>query len=172
MFLKFIKDFFIKKTVKKSLLNYSLINADNKIQTVGLLIDETYFSKEKELIEEITANGISVNCIKVLIYKDRIKKKEFFEHPSFSRKDFSFTGEFQKDEIWQFANESFDMLINYYDIEKPQLLIVTLQSKARFKVGFSTIDKRLNNFMITTIAEKHQEFVSELFRYLKILKKI
>lgn len=172
MFLKFIKDFFIKKTVKKSLLNYVLTNTDEKIQTVGLLIDETYFSKEKELIQEITANGISGNNIKVLVYKDRIKKKDLFEHSSFSSKDFSFTGEFQNDEIKQFTNESFDMLISFYDIEKPQLLIVTLQSKAQFKVGFSTIDKLLNNFTITTVAEKHQEFVTELFRYLKILNKI
>lgn len=172
MFLKFIKDFFIKKTVKKSLLTYSLVNTDKKIESVGLLIDETYFSKEKELIEEITANGISDSNIKVLIYKDSIKKKEVLEHPGFSRKDFSFTGEFQKDEIQRFTNESFDMLISYYDIEKPQLLIVTLQSKAQFKVGFSTTDKRLNNFTITTVAEKHQEFVTELFRYLKILNKI
>ncbi|KGO90760.1 DUF6913 domain-containing protein [Flavobacterium suncheonense] len=172
MFLRFIKDFFIKKTVKKSLLAYSLESTGKKIETVGLLIDETYFSKEKELIEEITANGISAGNIKVLIYKDRIKKKDLFEHPSFSRKDISFTGEFQKEEIKQFTRETFDMLISYYDIEKPQLLIVTLQSKARFKVGFSSTDKRLNNFTITTVAEKHQEFVTELFRYLKILNKI
>ena len=172
MFLKFIKDFFIKKTVKKSLLAYSLVNSEKKIQTVGLLIDETYFSKEKELIEEITAKGIAANHIKVLIYKDRIKKKDVLEHPNFSRKDVSFAGAFQKEEISQFVNEPFDMLISYYDIEKPQLLIVTLQSKAQFKVGFSTVDKRLNNFTITTVAEKHQEFVNELFRYLKILNKI
>ena len=64
------------------------------------------------------------------------------------------------------------MLISYYDVEKPPLVLVTLQSKAKFKVGFSTIDKRLNAFMITTVAEKHGEFVAELFKYLKILKKI
>ena len=41
-----------------------------------------------------------------------------------------------------------------------------------FKVGFETIDKRVNHFMINLPAENYKEFISELFKYLKILKKI
>lgn len=172
MFLRFMKDFVIKKLIKKSLLNYKPDIIQEKIQSVGLLIDESYFAKESELIEELITGGISRNAIDVLIYKDQIKKKETFENPFFSRKDVSFNGEFQKKEVSDFIQKPFDMLISYYDIEKPILKLVTLQSKAGFKVGFSTIDKRLNSFMIGTVAEKHQEFVSELFKYLKILNKV
>lgn len=64
------------------------------------------------------------------------------------------------------------MLISFYDTEKMPLLQVTSLSKAQFKVGFATIDKRLNHFMINTNAENHKVFVSELFKYLKILNKI
>jgi hypothetical protein len=64
------------------------------------------------------------------------------------------------------------MLISYYDFEKAPLMIITQQSKASFKVGFSTIDKRLNHFMIDTNVEKQEVFTNELFRYLKILNKI
>ncbi|WP_313807553.1 DUF6913 domain-containing protein [Flavobacterium sp.] len=172
MFLKFIKDFFIKKTINKSLSDYKLLASDTKILTVGVLIDETYFAKEQELISEIVASGIDKTSIEILVFKDRIKKKDVFENPSFSRSDIAFSGGFKKQEISQFTSKTFDMLISYYDVEKPHLLVVTLQSQAKFKVGFSTIDKRLNHFMINTIAEKHQEFVSELFKYLKILNKL
>lgn len=172
MFLKLIKDFLIKKLVKKSLIHYKPVVIVDTIQTVGLLIDESYFTKEDELISEILSEGIKREAIQVLIYRDKIKKKDTFQHPFFSRNNISFGAEFQKQEVVDFIEKPFDMLISYYDIEKPPLTLVTLQSKAKFKVGFSTIDKRLNNFMISTVAEKHKEFVSELFKYLKILNKI
>ena len=172
MFLKLIKDFLIKKSVKKSLTNYKPFVTEDKIQTVGLLIDETYFAKDSELISEIFSNGIEQGNVKVLIYKDRIKKKEVFDNPHFSIKDVSLGGEFKTQEVNNFIDTPFDMLISYYDIEKPPLMWLTIQSKAKFKVGFSTIDKRINAFMVGTIAEKHEEFVSELFKYLKILNKI
>lgn len=172
MFLKLLKDFSIKKLVKKSLLNYKPVVTEDKIQTVGLLIDESYFSKEEELVSEIVKNGIDRNAIEILIYRDKIKKKDSFVNPFFSRDNISFTADFQKHEITDFIRKPFDMLISYYDIEKPPLVLVTLQSNAKFKVGFSTIDKRLNAFMITTMAENHNEFITELFKYLKILKKI
>jgi hypothetical protein len=66
----------------------------------------------------------------------------------------------------------FDLLLNYYDTEKPALLLVSNQSKAAFKVGFASIDKKLNHFMINTNAENYKVFVEELFKYLKILNKI
>nr|WP_264554512.1 hypothetical protein [Flavobacterium sp. N1946] len=154
------------------MLNYKPDVIQEKIQTVGLLIDESYFTKESELIEGLVAGGIPRNAIDVLIYKDQVKKKETFENPFFSRRNVSFKGEFQKKEVSDFIQKPVDMLISYYDVEKPILKLVTLQSKAGFKVGFSTIDKRLNSFMIGTEAEKHQEFVSELFKYLKILNKV
>ena len=45
-------------------------------------------------------------------------------------------------------------------------------SKAIFKVGFASIDKRLNHFMINTNAENYKVFAEEMFKYLRILNKI
>jgi hypothetical protein len=71
-----------------------------------------------------------------------------------------------------FINEKFDLLINYYDVEKALLLLITRNSQANIKVGFSTIDKRLNYLIIDTKIENHAIFTHELFKYLKILNKI
>ena len=60
------------------------------------------------------------------------------------------------------------VVINYYDIEKTPLVLVSHQSKAKFKVGFAAIDKRVNHFMIDANAQNCQVFVDELFKYLKI----
>jgi len=75
-------------------------------------------------------------------------------------------------EFANFTNTNFDLLLSYYDVEKAPLLLITHLSKASFKVGFASVDKRLNHFMIDTNAENYKVFMEELFKYLKILNKL
>jgi hypothetical protein len=107
-----------------------------------------------------------------LVYKDKIKKNDVFDCQNFSLKNCNWIGDIDGVEVNDFVNRKFDLLISYYDIEKAALLNVTQRTKANFKVGFSTIDKRLNHFMIKTVAEDYQLFITELFKYLRILNKI
>lgn len=172
MFLKFIKDFALKKIIKKSLAGYKPIAGPEAITKIGILIDESYFFEKESLILELIANGIKRSDIETLSFKERIKKKEIVDCCHYTRKDITAAGNFTKEDVAAFINTPFDMLISYYDVEKAPLVLATLKSKAKFKVGFSSVDKRLNNFMISSQAEKYTEFVSELFKYLKILNKI
>ncbi len=172
MFLNYIKNFFTKKIVKKSLANVKLIPSTDVIKTVGIIFDETYFYEREALVQELVNNSIQEKDIKVLVFKNKIKKNEQFDYPTFSHKDLSWTATFDKSEVKDFIAQKFDLLINYYDTEKPPLLLVTNQSKASFKVGFASVDKKLNHFMIQTNAENYKVFMDELFKYLKILNKI
>ncbi|WP_294822707.1 hypothetical protein [uncultured Flavobacterium sp.] len=172
MFLKFIKDFSLKKIIKKKLSQYRPVPSPDVVRTVGIIIDETYFSEKERLISEVVNGGISRNAIKTLSFKDRIRSKEVMDCCHFTRRDISVTGNFEKPDVAEFINMPFDMLISYYDIEKAPLVLATLKSKAKFKVGFSGVDNRLNHFMISSQAGKYAEFVSELFKYLKILNKL
>lgn len=172
MFLKYIKDYFLKRILKKNLQNVKSTSPAVLIQTVGLLIDESYFFEKEALVEELKANGILENNIKLIVYRDKLKKNESYSQPTFSIKHLNWKAEIINPEVNDFINERFDLLISYYDVEKAILLNITHNSKASFKVGFSSVDKRLNHLMINTNAENHIVFVHELFRYLKILKKI
>lgn len=172
MFFNYIKELLTKKTVKKSLSNVKLSSSDGLIKTVGIIFDETYFYEKDDLVKELVSEGILETNIKVLVFKNKIKKTETFDYPVFSYKNLSWNGKIEKSEVQQFVNEPFDLLINYYDTEKTALLLVSQLSKANFKVGFSVVDKRLNHFMIDTNAENYKIFVSELFKYLRILNKI
>lgn len=172
MFLDYIKDFSTKKIVKKSLSNVKHSSTDKQIKTVGLLIDETYLFEKELLIKELIQNGIQQETIKILVFRDKIKKNEVFDYPIYSNKDLSWIATIDNKEVNSFIKEPFDLLINYYDTEKTALLLVSQMSKASFKVGFSSIDKRVNHFMITTNAEDYTIFINELFKYLKILNKI
>ena len=66
----------------------------------------------------------------------------------------------------------YDLLINYYNEEDSLLFFLSQNVEAKFKVGFSAVDKRLNHFMIKTEINNHSIFVNELFKYLKLLNKI
>ena len=172
MFLNYLKDFFLKRLLKNSLHNVKSSTLTTSIKTVGVLIDESYFFEKEALVQELIANGILERNIKVIVYRDKLKKNETFSQPTFGIKQLNWKAEIENPIIKDFINEEFDLLISYYDVEKVILLTITHNSEAQFKVGFSSIDKRLNHLMINTNAENYKVFVHELFRYLRILNKI
>lgn len=172
MFLNYIKDFWVKKILKNKLHNVKCSSLVTPIKTVGLLVDESYFSQKNELIQELVSNGIQENNIKVIVFRDKIKKNELNTTAVFSNKNLGWNAHFTDQFLNEFVDTNFDLLISYYDQEKASLLLMTHNSKALFKVGFSSIDKRLNHLMINTNAENFKVFAHELFRYLKILNKI
>nr|WP_305069735.1 hypothetical protein [Flavobacterium covae] len=116
--------------------------------------------------------GFKRDNIKVLVYRDPLEKKVNLTLPTFSFKDINWNGQFSAPFVNEFIYTPFDLLISYYDVEKAPLLLVTHNSKALFKVGFSTIDKRLNHLIINTNAQNFKIFLEELVKYLKILKRI
>jgi hypothetical protein len=172
MFIKYIKELSLKKILKSTLKNVKPSSLGSYVSSVAVLIDETYFIQKNDLINELINFGIKRDNIKLLVYKDKIKKNEIFAFPAFSKKDLNWKGDFSANHVVDFLNTEFDLLISYYDLEKTPLLLATNRSKALFKVGFSTVDKRLNHLLINTNVENFKVFVHELFRYLKILNKI
>jgi UDP-N-acetyl-D-mannosaminuronate dehydrogenase len=120
MFLNYLKSFFTKKIVKGSLANVKHTAADSKIHTIGIIFDESYFEEREALVLELVKNGIEQSNIKVLVFKDKIKKSERFDYPVFSNRDLSWTATFDKSEVKDFIAQKFDLLINYYDTEKPK----------------------------------------------------
>jgi hypothetical protein len=172
MFLNYIKAFFVKKTLKKSLHNVKSNTLTAAVQTVGLLVDASHFLEKKALIQELIANGIVRENIKVIVYNDKFNEKGAQATPAFGIKDLNWKGEIIDPIVADFIKEKFDLLISYYDEEKAVLMLITNNSKAKFKVGFSAIDKRLNHLMIAAHVANYKIFTHELFRYLKILNKL
>jgi hypothetical protein len=170
MFLNYIKEFFVKKTLNKNLNNFKNEVFTSNIQTIGLLIDESDFVHSNELVNELILQGIAPQNIKVVAYRSKFKKKETYLIPTFGNKHINWNGEITEVFLNEFIATEFDLLISYYDIETAILMTITNQSKARFKVGFASVDKRLNRWMIDTAIQNYKLFVFELFKYLKSIK--
>ncbi|MCC9074144.1 hypothetical protein LNQ49_21375 [Flavobacterium sp. F-65] len=170
MFLNYIKVFFVKKSLNKNLDNVKNCAFTTDIQTVGLLIDGSDFSEKDALLAELVSRGIVEKNIKVVVYKDKFDKKEAYTCPTFGINHLNWSGEITENLLKDFIKEEFDLLISYYDIEKAMLMLITQNSKAKFKVGFASVDKRLNRVMINTNVREYKVFVNELFKYLKNIK--
>jgi hypothetical protein len=107
-----------------------------------------------------------------LIFKNKIPKNEVNKYDVFSYKEINWSGEILDSNAKLFLNTNFDLLINYHDFENAPLVYASYLSEANFKVGFTTKDKIINQFMINTDVNNYQLFIDELVKYLKILNKI
>lgn len=172
MFLNYLKGFSVKKILKNSLLNVKNSSFSGNVKTVGLVVDESYFANTQLLIEEFVANGIAKENIELLVYKSKSNVNFGITVTKLESSHLNWKAQIKNEAVNDFIAKDFDLLVSYYDVQKAILLVVTHESKAKFKVGFSTIDKRLNNFMIGTNLENYKVFIQELFKYLKILNKI
>lgn len=170
MFLNYIKEFFVKKSLKNNLNNVKNEAFTSNIQTVGLLVDESKFNQSKELLQELVLQGIAPQNIKIVAYRSKFEQKKEYSRPTFGAKHINWRGEITEDFLNEFTETKFDLLISYYDIETAILMLITSKSKAKFKVGFSSVDKNLNRLMIDTAIENYKLFISELFKYLKSIK--
>lgn len=172
MFLNTIKNFFINISLKKEYKTVKNLALPKTIKTVGVLFDENYFREKNAFINELSKHKIEEKNISFLAFRDTITNTESFDYPIFSYADISVKGTFLKPEIERFINTPFDLLIDYYELEKPPLLKVSLQSKAMFKVGFQSVNQTLHRLIIATSVKNYKLFIQELFKYLKLLNKI
>ncbi len=172
MFYRILKEFFLKKVVSKGLLGYKLEDSEDKIKTIGILVDESESLNREAILKELKSYNLDVETIDVLVFKEKIKAKEVKEEPFYTLKDLSLSGKVNKVEVQKFIDANFDLLINFYEEPKASLNVIAKKSKAKFKVGLSTIDKRINHLIIDSDLENVKVFTSELIKYLRILNKV
>jgi hypothetical protein len=170
--LKYIKDFFVKKALKNGIGKLENVANSSPIKTVGLLIDISYFSEIDSIVKNIIVRGVLEKNIKILAYNDKLGESKFAPQPTFGYENLNWKGQFTDSKIIDFTTEKLDLLISYYELERPILLKITNDSIAKFKVGFAAIDKKLNHLTIDTALSNQEVFIEELFKYLKIVNKI
>ncbi|NMH29131.1 DUF6913 domain-containing protein [Flavobacterium silvaticum] len=170
MFLNYLKGVVAKKIVKKRLSDSYAAQTVDKIRIIGILTDEVFADKLPQLISELTRYGIEQANIRSLVLVSKATADVGF--PAYSIKDLNWNGTLDSENSQPILSPHLDLLINYYVDEKASLIAASETSKARFKVGFASVDKRLNHLIIDSPIENPSLFVSELFRYLKILNRI
>ncbi len=172
MFLSYLKNIFLNYRFKSKWQEVIILNETKSIQTVGVLVDETNFKDTDLLIQKLKVITGDEVTISVICYNEKLNKKESYLRTTFDSSDISWQGYISNPFINDFIQSDFDLLVSFYEIQNAFLYLITNNSRAKFKVGFASTDKRLHHLMIQTTIDNHTVFVKELQKYLQILNKI
>lgn len=169
MLLNIIKYKSLRRAIRGMTEGLPVENIGPEIGTVGVILDQKDFSDIGLFVNELKKRGVQKEAVSFLIF-NHDKSTNLSEGISFKSSDFSSSGELRNEKVKEFLNKPFDMLINYYDTEAIILVWASAYSKARLKVGFSSIKTPVNHFSIELATNKYKEYIDELFKYIKLLK--
>jgi hypothetical protein len=172
MFLNYLKNIFLNYILKNRWQEVIAHTETHSIRKVGVLVDETNFKNTDLLVNKLIAMVGDSICLSVICYKEKLITKESYLRPTFDLRVISWQGFIVDPIVTEFIETDFDILVSFYEIQKPLLGLITNNSKAKFKVGFASTDKRLHHLMIQTTMDNYSVFVQELQKYLQILHKI
>ncbi|AEH02805.1 hypothetical protein [Lacinutrix sp. 5H-3-7-4] len=172
MILKGFKEKSNQNYINKTLNNRVVNSSDSKIKSVGVIIniDEMIDYKWFDSLFK-TLKIESSNCEIIAFTKEKtIEENNFFN--SFNKNSIGWKGNIKNESLKSFLSKEYDILISYYLEASMHLKLLTVKSKANFKVGILHEDERLNDLIIKTPVKAYNTFEKELLKYLTILNKI
>ena len=172
MFFKLFKKKSNDKYLNNILNNRKSSVNNNKIKSVGIIINLEEFNDYDSLRHVFTYLGVNENKIKFVAYVTEKDETLTSWDSYFTPLDFGWNGNISNYDINEFIETDFDALISYYDEDIHELNLITAKSKANFKIGISNNDQRLHDFIIDIKSSFIDIFKVELEKYLKGLKKI
>ena len=81
---------------------------------------------------------------------------------NFTKKDFGWRGKILNQELKDFVNTNFDLLISYYKSDSFELQQITAMSKTNLKIGVKRTDASFFDLIIDVSLKDHHIFKQEL----------
>lgn len=162
----------IEKVLENKQNSKSLLCRDN-INSIGIIVNEGSnfnFEMLKELQRQVELKSENFNVL--TCKKESNENYNEFRGVSFYEKQFNWSGVLKSKQVNEFLDKSFDMLIDYTNVDTVYKKYLIAKSKAKFKVGLANVDDRLYDFMIVVKNENIEIFNKELVKYLKIFRKL
>lgn len=162
---------FCEKQLKK--IKKSNKKLSKPVQKIGVLANSRLFGSydiSRNLSQKL---NLPHNKFEIIIFEN-LKDDFVAQHyNTFTEKDFGMYGKVKAQNVTEFINTDFDLLINYCSYNSVFATIVGLRSKAKFKIGFADEQlQELYDFSIVVDGNKIDVFNDELAKYLQILELI
>jgi hypothetical protein len=139
---------------------------------LGFLVNEDTFKELDALLESNVYFGLKPKDVKVFTFVTFSKKVPSFRQNQVNNKDFSWNGATINKNATEFLDTSFDVLVGYYTNKNQYLDVMMAKSKAKFKVGVSSVNADLYDLLIDVPLNDFGKFKSELKKYLTVLGKL
>ncbi|AWX46378.1 hypothetical protein HME9304_03411 [Flagellimonas maritima] len=177
MFLKGLQDKFkVKSSLKylqEEMEKPSLaVNREKGITRVACIVDVDNFENAELFYELIEDYSLRPNAIKIIGYKRECDNNSPYAIQMYSDKDLGRKGAIENGYVLEFLGREYDLLINYYQEDNLMLKLLSIKTPARLKVGFNTLDPKLNDIIFSTPLKDFKLFKKELKKYLTVLKEI
>tara|TARA_A100001011_G_scaffold67458_1_gene68682 strand:+ start:110 stop:640 length:531 start_codon:yes stop_codon:yes gene_type:complete len=172
---KVLQDFFLGIQYRKhlKLLGQRKIKHATRIRSVGILLGpdmeiDTQFIYNIATELSVPLRNVHVMSLATKVHEDqKVKTKKFF----YNQKLLPWTGRFTVQET-HFCETTLDVLINYFEGPNKLLGLISVKSKAKFRIGFAQADHRLNDLVFDFDPSEKNLFVLEMKKYLKTMFKI
>ena len=160
----------IKRTVSHELAlqGKRKIHKPKEIKKIGVLIDSKLLLSPELILKELQNAGFAASRITVLQYDPSVPKNVDATTNSFGDKDILMMGK-PSPAVVHFCEQNPDLLINYFPENLPQLQLVSLRTKSKFRVGFSEVDPRLNDLIFCLPDKSPKLFFEQMNTYLKTI---
>ena len=172
MFLKGFKEKSIKKCINETLANRKVSINNNVIKSLGVIINIEEIDDLEPFRNLAETLNIRPNKFKIIAYTTVKKDALYAWDVCFNPNDFGWHGKIKNIELETFLDSNFDALISYYTSDVLELKLMTVISKAQFKIGNLQEDERINDLIIKTNLNDFITFKKELIKYLNRLNKI
>lgn len=147
-------------------------NRKRSVSSIGCIVDLDKFPDPEAFNKLINDFKLQPNGVKIIGYKKDEAAHSPFGVQFFTDKDLGWNGTIENGFVAEFVDREYDVLINYYTDDKLVLKLLTARARARLKVGFPSVDNKLNDLILQTSIKDFDVFKTELKKYLKVLKEI
>lgn len=168
---KFKEQFIFRKFQKElSLIPETRTPNSKEIHSVAILTSNKLY-EEIDIAEYLKNSIESVKNVHVYSYR-AYKKSDSISYKHFTEKDISWNGKVKDPSFEGFLENSFDLLIGYFDENNLYLEYCALKSKATFKIGFSKVNDKMFDLVVSEDPKNIDSFIDVIKKYLELLYKI
>ncbi|MDO6852978.1 hypothetical protein Q4599_05270 [Cellulophaga lytica] len=142
------------------------------ISKIGCIVDLDNVPDGTIFNQFIKEFSLQPNALKIIGYKAKHDKNSPYSTPVFSEEDLGWGAKIENSYALEFLDNEYDLLISYYTEDNLLLQLMTMQSKARLKVGFGEVDENLNDLILNIPIKDFNIFKKELGKYLSVFNEI
>ncbi len=160
---------FLKEALRKPVVP---ANRSQGITSVGCIVDMDQFENADVFYQFQEEYSLRPNAVKIIGYKSYYDKNSPYATPVFSDKDLGWNGEIENSYALEFLSREYDLLVNYYKEDNLLMKLMSVKTKARFRVGFTEVDSYFNDLILDVALTDFNVFKKELKKYLGVLNEI
>ena len=171
MIFKSLHESLLNKKIKKSL---NILDSENRIKpnpikTIGCIVDPMFPVDVNNFNKLAFKIGLKEKDLKIITFQEDDNGFNIFSNMNITPSSISFTGDIKGNDSLEFISYEFDLLINFFN-DNNILTLLSSKVKAKFRVGFDSVDSKLNALIFSKKIKKFNDFEVEFVKYLKLIK--